>query len=518
MPTSADSPGNAEPSKTYDVIVVGLGPTGATLANLLGLCGLSTLVLEREAAAYHLPRAVHFDDEVMRVFQTIGVAEEVTKTVRVNPGMRFVDTAGKLLLDWPRPQEVGPNGWHASYRFHQPDLEKILRDALKRFDQVDVYSRANVLQVEDRGDHAEVQYEDLASGQKCSAAARYVVGCDGARSLLRQLIGTEMEDLGFRERWLVIDVLLKQPKPELGDHTIQHCNPSRPSTYVRCPENRRRWEIAVLDGEESDEISSAGSVWQLLEPWLSPDEAVLERQAVYTFHSTIARRWRKGRLLIAGDAAHLTPPFMGQGMCAGIRDAANLAWKLALCIRALADDKLLESYESERLPHVREFIQTAVRLGGLINTCGTEEALRAALPQADGSARMESILPNLGLGPSAGCDTHRGQLFPQPRLQESGLMDDTVGYAPLLLADQALLNADELTQPALSEAGVGFLSTDGEPELGDHIKRMGAKAVLVRPDRYILGTAANKTELASLLAGAYPSPLNRTLNESDLKL
>ncbi len=189
-------------------------------------------------------------------------------------------------------------------------------------------------------------------------------------------------NLGFKERWLVADLLLKRPKPELGDHTIQYCNPERPATYARGPGDRRRWEIAVRDDEQTDAICRPDAVWPLLQRWIDPDEAELERAAVYTFQSIVADQWRKGRLLIAGDAAHRTPPFMGQGMCAGVRDAANLAWKLALAAKGLAPASILDSYGTERAPHAREYIETAVRLGRLINASGTREALGCGIPSA----------------------------------------------------------------------------------------------------------------------------------------
>lgn len=499
----------------FDVAIVGLGPTGATLANLLGICGLSVLVLEREAEAYHLPRAVHFDDEVMRVFQTLGLAEEIAQTVRVNPGMRFVDAAGKLLLDWPRPREVGPQGWHASYRFHQPDLEKILRAGLERFDQVEVRSRTELIDAEDEGQRLTLRCKDLVKNEVYGLEAQYLIGCDGARSTVRRLIGTEMEDLGFQERWLVIDALLKRPMPELGDHTIQHCDPARPATYVRCPGDRRRWEISVHDEEAAEEIATSESVWKLLRPWLTSADAEIERKAVYTFRSAIAQSWRKGRILIAGDAAHLTPPFMGQGMCAGIRDAANLAWKLTLCVRSQADDSLLDSYQSERLPHAQAYIETAMRLGGLINTCGTEDALRAALPQADGSARMESIAPPLGLGLSTGDHRHGRRLFSQPLLANGARLDDHCGYAPVLLAETSLLHDGHPWLEKALAMGVSVLSTDNEPNVRAELDRLETKAVLLRPDRYILGTAADGSELSDLLDGLLPSPLPGTTQKSD---
>jgi 3-(3-hydroxy-phenyl)propionate hydroxylase len=200
-----------EQTNDTEIAIIGCGPVGAMLANLLGLQGITTLVLEREAAIYNLPRAVHFDDEVMRLFQTVGLAEAVQPLVHVSPGIKFVDDAGRLLLDWPRPLEPGPQGWYASYRFHQPGLEGVLRDGLARFPSVEVRLRTEVFALEQESDAVAVRFEDLATGGLTSCRARYVMGCDGARSLVRRLIGAPMEDLGFHERWLVVDAILKRP-------------------------------------------------------------------------------------------------------------------------------------------------------------------------------------------------------------------------------------------------------------------------------------------------------------------
>lgn len=494
----SDTPAHEE----FDIVIVGLGPVGATLAHLLGLQGVRTLVLDREAAAYHLPRAVHFDDEVMRVFQWIGIADTLLPTLRINQGMRFVDPDGKLLLDWPRPQEPSTLAWHPSYRMHQPDLEAVLRNALADRSSVTVRTRCDAFMVEEQDNAVELRYEDLAVGKVRRVKARYVVGCDGARSLVRRFIESGMEDYGFHERWLVIDVLLKQDKPELGDHSIQHCNPARPATYVRGPENRRRWEITVLPDEDSVEVTAEASVWNLLSDWIGPDEAEIERSAVYVFHSLIAETWRQGRLLLAGDAAHQTPPFMGQGMCAGIRDAANLGWKLAMVIQERASDSLLDTYQSERHPNAREFITTAVRLGGLINTADSESALRAAIPNADGSAGMRSIYPPLG--PGLGTGDHAGRLFGQPRMRDGRRMDDIVGHGPVLLADASF--AGGLAPPE----GVAMVTTDDAPDLDDLLAPLGVPAVLLRADRYILGTAQTAADLDALYGrlpeNLYPIP------------
>ena len=358
-----------------EVAIIGCGPVGAMLANLLGLQGVRTLVLEREVAIYHLPRAVHFDDEVMRLLQTVGLAEAMQPLVHVSPGMKFVGATGRLLLDWPRPQERGPQAWHASYRFHQPELERVLRDGLSRFPSVSLRFRTEVFAIDEEPDEVTVRYEDLTTGRLAKCRARYVVGCDGARSLVRRMIGAPMEDLGFHESWLVVDAILKRPRPDLGNWSVQYCNRKRPATYVRGTGDRRRWEIAVLPGEDAAAISQTEKVFELLKPWVGPEDVELERVAVYCFHSAIATRWRGGRLLIAGDSAHLTPPFLGQGMCAGMRDAGNLAWKLGRVLQGRNDDSLLNTYQTERAPHVREYIELAVRLGGLINTKAMEAAV-----------------------------------------------------------------------------------------------------------------------------------------------
>lgn len=483
----------------FDVAVVGYGPTGATLAHLLGQCGLKVLVLERESAAYHLPRAIHFDAEVMRVLQWIGVAEDIEPLTALHPGMRFVDGEGHLLLDWPRPQGAGPLGWRANYRFHQPDLERLLRDRMAGLPNVDIRTRCDLFLVEDKGEHVALRYEDMRVGKVVRTQAKYVVGCDGARSLIRRFIETGMEDLGFHERWLVIDTILNKPKPELGEHSIQYCVPDRPATYVRGPGLRRRWEITVAPDEDSFAVTRPDKVWELLSPWLTPEEAELERAAVYVFHSLVAQEWRRGRLFLAGDSCHQTPPFMGQGMCAGIRDAANLYWKLALVCQGKADESLLDSYESERRPNAHEYIATAVRLGGLINTCGTEQALRAALPAANGMAMMESIAPPLG--PGIGTGGKAGLLFGQPRMADGRLMDDLYRHRFVVVADADL--AAGLTLPE----DVALVTTQMCPDAAGHLLRLGARAVVLRPDRYTLGSADTQEELRALMAQILPAPI-----------
>ena len=451
----------------HDVAIIGYGPVGATLANILGQAGLDVVVLEREAAAYHLPRAVHFDDEVMRVFQGLGLAETILPLTITSPGMKFVDAEGRLLLDWSRPVGIGPQGWQASYRFHQPALEGALRAGVARFGNVQLRARTQV-----RAMNAEGALETSAGPLQ----ARWVVGCDGAHSLTRASIGEGFEDLGFAEPWLVTDLILKRPRPDLGDHSIQHCDPARPATYVRGVGERRRWEIALHPGE------APSDPWPLLARWITPEDAILERAAIYTFRSAVARKWREGRLLIAGDAAHLTPPFMGQGMCAGIRDVANLGWKLVAVLRG-ANAALLDTYQAERAPHARAYIEAAMRLGGLINT----RAMAPALGEAPaGPVKMASIAPALG-----GFTAPLGRPAPQPRLSDGTLLDERIGprHAVLLRGDMA-------DTTALEGRGAVLVS---DPALEAFLGTHQALAALMRPDRQVVAFARTPAELATLL-------------------
>ena len=484
---------NANAPALHDVAIIGCGPAGATLANLLAQRGLSVLVLEREAEIYSLPRAIHFDGECMRVFQAIGVAETLRPQLLVSPGMKFVDAEGHVLIDWSRPQQVGPQGWHVSYRFHQPVFEGVLRQRLATHPNIDLRLRHDVFSIEPQADGVRLRVEDMRSGRLYHTAARYVVGCDGARSLVRRFMGTELDDLQSHERWLVLDVLLKRPRPDLGDHSIQFCDPRRPSTYVRGVGERRRWELMLMPGDDPATITRPEHVWPLLARWVTPDDATLERPAVYTFHSVVARGWRNGRLLIAGDAAHQTPPFMGQGMCAGVRDVANLAWKLADVVQGVAPDSLLDSYERERSPHVREFIETAVRLGGVIQATDPAQVARRNAEMTANPQVFHTPQPALGPGAHDG-GAFGGRIAPQPVFDDGRRFDDAIGdrFALVVRPDlqavaTALAGSRAVVVPATNAVLQAWLAG------------FDAAAVLVRPDRYIAGTATDEATLCSLL-------------------
>jgi 3-(3-hydroxy-phenyl)propionate hydroxylase len=485
-------------NRPYDVAIVGYGPTGAVLANFLGAAGLRVAVFEREAGILDLPRAVAFDGEVMRVFQALGLAELLAPVVRPSAGMRYLSARGETLVLREAARGEGSQGWAIHNLFHQPALEQALRDGVARHSGVEVFSRHEVRSVAEGGAGATLEVEDLAQRTVRTVSAAWVVGCDGARSLVRRAIGADHEDLGLHQPWLVVDFVLERDV-DLPLTTVQYCEPARPTTYVNVVGNRRRWEIMLMPGDDPETITEPASVWRLVRRWLEPGDARLERSAVYTFHSLIAQRWRAGRLLIAGDAAHQTPPFLGQGMCAGIRDAANLAWKLALVVRGAAPERLLDSYESERLPHVREFIALAVRMGSIIQTTDPAVAAERDRRLAAGGAPELLVYPSPQLGPGVRDDAPppTGVVFPQPRLDDGRRLDEALGngFAVLGAAD-VIAGAAPDTRRRWEALGV-VVDRPGAAVNG-WLAEHGAQAVVLRPDRYVLGLARTPADLDRL--------------------
>lgn len=492
MPTS-------ENIETFDVAIIGLGPVGSALANILGQYDISTVILDKEAAAYHLPRAVAFDDEIMRVFQTLGLSAQMEEITEVGGGVMFVDGDGRTFVDWSRPQVLSPNNWYVNYRFHQPDLENVLRQGMTRFPCITARWGCEVTGLDQEEDGVTLRYRDVATGTDKELRTAYVVGCDGARSFTRDCMTAPVEDLGFREPWLVVDLVMKEPEAVMARESYHYCEPERAATSVFLGAKRKRWEFRLNPGDDPKEIAKPENVWRLLERWIGPDRADLERATVYTFHSTIAESWRDGRLFIAGDAAHQTPPFMGQGMCAGIRDAANLGWKLERVLKQGAPDVLLESYQSERRPHVYAFIDLTVQMGQLINRTTAAIVAGNATHPEDGPQKLVQLKPTLGPGLSAGDTASTGHLFPQPRLSSGELLDDRIGSGPaLILTPEFRKSLSTAIENIIGAEGMTVID-DTSPELQEWFAAAGTKCALLRPDRYVLGTANSESELGDLL-------------------
>ncbi len=477
--------------KEYDLTIIGLGPTGGTLANLIALSGFSVLVLEREKSFYPLPRAVHFDDEVMRVFQTIGITKNFLKFTLINKGTKFVNSKGKVILDWPRPKKVTENGWYPSYRFNQPDLERQLRKQLKKYKKVKIQQNSEVKKIKNFKDYVKIFFTNTKSKISHEIKSKYVVGCDGANSITRSQMKTKMDNLGFTQKWAVVDLILKKNKKKLPDRTIQYSNHEQPATYCRNVGKRRRWEFAIRNKLSEKTILSEKYIWNFLSPWLKKKEAYIERKTIYTFESAISRKWRKERIFIAGDSAHLMPPFMGQGMCAGIRDVSNLAWKITYCLKNKHDNKILNTYQSERFSNVKEYIETTMRMGEFVNAVENTQITKNISSGNDGIKSMQSIKPKLGSGLGEKKDKRRGKIFPQFKLKNGKNLDDKFSVKPILLYSSDI-------NKALSNK---FNSIDSRniPGLLSYLNNFGVKAVIVRPDRFILSSIKSRNSFKKFL-------------------
>ncbi|HJQ84390.1 MAG TPA: bifunctional 3-(3-hydroxy-phenyl)propionate/3-hydroxycinnamic acid hydroxylase, partial [Candidatus Binatia bacterium] len=389
------------PGDVLDVAIVGYGPVGQALALLLGQRGRRVGVFEKQPAAYPLPRAVHFDHEVARILQAAGLGDVLPRLSEPADVYEWKNGTGETLLRIGS-NPVGLSGWPEANMFSQPDLERELDARVRALPSVDVRRGAEVVELEPSDGAVALVFAD-ADGRRTGTRARWVVGCDGANSFVRRRLGVPVTDLGFFFDWLIVDVVPKEPRlwnPING----QICDPARPTTVVSGGPGRRRWEFMRLPGEDVAALNTEATAWRLLEPWaLHPGNAVLERHAVYTFHARWVDEWRKGRVLLAGDAAHQMPPFAGQGMCAGIRDAANLAWKLDLVLGGKAADGLLDTYPTERIPQVRQVIEFSIELGKVI--CVADPAQAAARDAAMIATARETgptpPLPTPAIGPGA---------------------------------------------------------------------------------------------------------------------
>jgi 3-(3-hydroxy-phenyl)propionate hydroxylase len=469
-----------------DLVVIGCGPTGAVLAGLAARRGLSVTVVEREADLFPLPRAVQCDHEVLRILQEFGCADELLGGSVLNDGLDLVRSDRVPFLSFTVPEQAR-SGWPTSVFFHQPTLERMLRRTVAALG-VDVRLSTAVTRLDQDDDGVMATLSDGST-----VRASYAVGCDGARSATRDALGAALDDLGFEERWLVVDLVDVPPDAALPTRCVQVCDPARPHTLVPMPGSRYRFEFMLLDGETPASVQTRAAIEALLAPWIDPATVEVERAAVYTFRGAVADRWRSGRVLVCGDAAHQTPPFLGQGMCAGLRDAANLAWKLDAVVRGDAGCDLLDTYQSERAPQARAVIAAAVAFGRLICTTDPEAAAArdAAFDEVpdDGGVAPELIPP---LTPGPGVRPTGGDLSAQPTIAGRRL-DDVVGPR-FLLVTGAPLAPDGDAARFWASTGV-VLTTDDHPELG--VLLDGAPACVVRPDRYVFG----RGEVGDLTAG-----------------
>ncbi|MGW2938270.1 bifunctional 3-(3-hydroxy-phenyl)propionate/3-hydroxycinnamic acid hydroxylase MhpA [Streptomyces sp. NPDC001156] len=523
------------------VVIIGAGPVGVTAALLLARHGVPSLVLERHQDIYPLPRAVAVDDEIRRILQSAGIHEEFAARARPARGLRLLDARHRLIAEFPRSPH-GHHGFPQTSMFDQPELERLLRDALARHPECELRGGVEVVSVTQDTDGTtgstgpvQVTFRREGSDEEEHVWADAVLGCDGAGSLTRNAIGAVWEDLHFEESWRVIDVRTSR-RVRTWEGVEQICCPTRPATFMRVSEDRYRWEFRLPEDQSLDGPDGLERLRDLVAPWVDlpqgaslGDDFEVIRQAQYTFRARLADRWRRGRIFLLGDAAHLTPPFIGQGLCTGLRDAHNLTWKLARVLKQGADEELLDTYERERKPHARHVIRLAVAVGWAM-TGGQDRAaaLRRALVGA--ACRIPGVTatvsrdlsPALTAGPLVRCRPRlvgrmlAGTFCPQPWVIVDGRrvrLDDVLGDSFAVLTTvpptpQVTAVAAALGAPTIR---VEDLRDDGT--VAAWLARGRADAVLLRPDRVVMDTVpAGSGDFTGTAAWA---PLLRTAHRPD---
>jgi len=498
------------PLREVEVAVVGAGPVGLMLANLLGTAGVQVAVLEANKGLLGLPRAIAYDAETLRLFAQVGLIADIRPGLIQNPRVRHLNGRGRVLMQADLPA-CGPYGQSSIGTFYQPEFERVLLRGAARFDNVSVLFGHTVTSMVQRGRDAVLSIATRQGAR--TLRAKFVVGCDGGTSRVRELLGARLIGSTYAQRWLVVDAIVR------GHDVNQisfHCDPERPRVELPAVGDRVRWEFMQLPGETEEALNNDDRINALIAETTRYRDVQIERRAVYTFHARVADRWRNGRGFLAGDAAHLMPPFAGQGMNGGMKDAVNLGWKLACVLKGLAPETILDSYERERAPVVRRMVDASRRLGAVIMpTSRRAAALRDAVFACLNMSRTfrdfigrGGVVPQPAIGRSsltgAGNDALIGQMLPQPTVKVAGasfLLDTFQACHQWMVLGIGVDPATMLSGrdcAILDRLDVCFVCINGhstrsrtlelrcdDPTFGAWVKRHAVRAVLVRPDRFI---------------------------------
>jgi 2-polyprenyl-6-methoxyphenol hydroxylase-like FAD-dependent oxidoreductase len=495
----------------HDLAIVGYGPTGMMLAALLGREGHSVVVLERYPGLYNLPRAACFDDEIMRTFQKLGVTEEGLPGTVVQRDYDWVNGDGETLVEIEY-DDPAPGGWAQLYMMYQPHVEDVLDRLCRSLPSAEVRQGVTVEGMSVEPHRVELRGRDRG-GEEVAVQARYVVGADGGTGFVRTALGIDFSSYDFEENWLVCDFARKRELTDVPTFR-QICDPAQPIAIVRIGPDHQRFSFMLEPDEDRATATDPERVWARVADYLSPDDAELIRVANYVFRSRVAERWREGRVLLAGDAAHEMPPFLAQGMCSGMRDAHNISWKLDLVLRGLAPIDLLDTYQAEREPHVRFITEKAIELGRVQTLRDPAKARerdeRMLRARAENRAPEKLRYPPLaGAGLAARIDApHAGEFFVQGRVAGAGgegLFDDVVGQGPCIVArDGALAGLDSRRREEWAAIGgrmasIGDDLADTDGTYAAWFDEHGCEAAVVRPDWYLFGTADRGERLAELV-------------------
>lgn len=510
----------------YDLIIIGRGPVGLTAAAVAAQLGMRTAIIERHRDMYKLPRAGHLDHEIVRLLQSVDAAEKMLADSYPTVEYVWVNAAREKLMefDWGAK---GISGYNSDYMQFQPVFETALGARIAASEDVDEYVGWEAQDFAEVGDAVELriarttvvpgQPRPVATDETTTLRGRYLVAADGANSAMRNRLGIERDDFGFNEKWLVVDARKKRDLTFDFD-CGQICDPRRPVTILPLGRRHRRWEWALLPGETPADLEQPEKAWEFLaEQGIGRDDVEIIRQLVYTFEARHAKSWRRGRIFLMGDAVHTMPPFMGQGMCSGMRDAKNLVWKLDLVRRGIADASLLDTYELERSPHTRDWTLISLEAGKVPCTLDHEEARQRderfrngwMPPMPDFPQLRDGVLAPEGF---AGVDGLAGTLGLQGRVDRGGrteLFDaffpstgftvvSTVGDPARVLSDRHRAALARIGCH-LVHVGEGGQVADVDGSYAAHFAEHGVEVVVNRPDFYVFGAATRLADLPALV-------------------
>lgn len=499
-------------SEKFDVAIVGAGPVGRTFALAMAMRGHRIALIEQRTEPYTIPRACFVDHEIARMLHSIGIGDAFLKDACPTNRTTFFSQDWRVLFESVNEGEA-LSGGALGYTFFQPKLEALLDQALSTRPEVVRFEGYRVTKVEQDAEGCEATLEPgvteagdwVAKGPAQQLRASFIVGADGARSMVRNSIGSRWQDLGFEADWLVVDV-----EPEEG-WTMEHpdpcqwCNPERPTSMVPTGYRTRRWEFMLLPGESHESMQLEETAWNLLAPWVKRGHARLIRHTVYTFRSLVADRWHAGKIFLMGDAAHLMPPFLGQGMCSGMRDAWNLSWKMDLVLRGIQSSSLLTSYELERLAHITELTQIVIECGKLLCITDTKEAkardealLAGAVPPPP---PMPHLVGNLTSPDGIGLSVHA-------MIKDKGRtlrLDEYTGSKFVLISRGDFYSGltaqaqDVIKMLNMSVIDLDVQDFDYSGRLSGFLSNLGVSAVIVRPDFQVFATATNQNQVSAEL-------------------
>lgn len=484
----------------YDVAIIGYGPTGMSAAGLLGKAGHRVIVLERWSTLYGLPRLTHIDGETARTLQEICDIDEAMADS--SPTVyEWVNEQDQLLLFIPTQE--GDQGYPQHNSIYQPDIEDALDRRIRTLPNVEVRQGWVVTDIQQLSDQVVITaapFVDRRADNSRSETirARYAIGADGNRSTVREATGSTMTVYDFDETWVTFDAEWLHPMPEQFAIAKQYCDPHRGHMFMGIGHNRQRFEFAILPGEDPEQYADISAGWNWLQSThgLTQEDLRALRYLRYSFTGRVADRWRSGRVFIAGDAAHTMPPYLGQGACSGIRDSANLSWKLDLVLRRLADEGLLDTYEIERRPHADFVVRAAIALGRVANTIDPVTAAARDRAFFDGTAQGPDPFPPL-TGPALHDDSASGVMAPQGDVLVDGRRgrgDDLLGTGFRLISHGSVIDALSADERAiLDELSAHIVNLDEVEDLSGRynawLQAAGADAALVRPDHIVYGVA-----------------------------